>query len=689
MPKKTTKKVTPNDQRQTATPDRKTKPAKSTGTSSNGPSTEDTGRTRSVSRKTKPISSTKDLPSTTSKRAISSTDLTTGEPTIVAPLSEITGGREFSDNPNTISISNPVPRIGPYTANTDLERLLNIKWNDYIPQKPTRKQIAAMMLAHVKELMFGGALGGGKSSWLAMEALRYCDLPSFSAIIFRRQLTDLKQPGGLIPRIASWLAPHVEQGKCRYAADEHTWFFKTKYPGTDIPGPDARLQFGYIGEASIRDRYSSAEYQLVEFEELWQWPDDVDYLFMRTRIRKVVCSIHGKHSDGTPNYAKDCPYCQTLAAIPLRVRSATNPGPAWIKRRFGIIPDPTQFPNRHAALVAISEGLKVRWVGTVPHRPFIPSYLEDNQHLDANDYRAMLSEISEEERSRLEDGNWEARRNARFKRRWQRFYHLNVPPDLLASETPMLNTDGTDRVFDMRQYSYSYVDTDIAGNTVVHDPVSIASLRKIFTTTDPAVTVRQGPVDEQVKQKRSSAVISTWGVTQDNYLLWLNFKKFRKEIPDLVEQLVNTNIIWQPQVNKIECNGVGIGVAQYTEAAGLPVSKNYRKTDKLENSISAQIMMKNGRILFPSNALWVEEAEDDVFNWTGLPAEDDDTIDTLSDAATEMAPGLAHVMSAPTLIRSRPRAISMAIAHQLTVPHYGISQTTQNMFHTHRVRDNQ
>lgn len=43
----------------------------------------------------------------------------------------------------------------------------------YIPNRPTPKQRAAMCLNHIRELFYGGALGGGKSDWLLMEALQY------------------------------------------------------------------------------------------------------------------------------------------------------------------------------------------------------------------------------------------------------------------------------------------------------------------------------------------------------------------------------------------------------------------------------------------------------------------------------------------------------------------------------------
>jgi phage terminase large subunit-like protein len=575
-------------------------------------------------------------------------------------------------------VSTPVPRTDPSL----LDRMLNIKWSKFIPlsHSPFPKQLAALMLSDAREVFFGGAAGGGKSDWLLMEALRFCDLPTFSSIIFRKQLTDLKQSGGLIPRAEQWLAPMKEAGHCRYAGDEHKWHFKTFWPGTDIPGPEATLQWGYIGEASVRDRYMSAEFQLIGFEELANWEADTDFVYMYSRLRKNMCVVHGSNEDGEPIYKPGCRYCDVLSQIPLRMRAASNPGPSWIKRRYGIIPDPTQYKTRHEALVAISEGHKVRWVGTNKEKPFIPSYLSDNKAINAKEYRASLSNMSEDDRSKFEDGNWEARKNSRFKRRWQRFYQLNAPQELLMSESPMFrfeelelgNTEQIPIKYDLSNYSYSFTEVDRSGNVFVSDPIPLTRLSSIFTTVDTAVTTRQGPVDGEVGQKNSYAVISTWGLTHNNNLLWLNMRKFRKEIPDLVQQLVDVNSIWKPNYNKIEVNGVGTGVAQYAEAAKMNVRKNYRKTDKLENSLSAQMLMKNGLIWFPINALWLEECEDDVFSWTGLPNEEDDVIDTLCDACHELALGVAHTISAPSIVRTRPRVVFTSGAIR-GIPKYGLN----------------
>lgn len=556
-----------------------------------------------------------------------------------------------------VNISDPTPRVDD--TGESLRRFMDIKWSKYIPKIPTPKQYAAMMLANVEELLYGGALGGGKTDFLAYEALRYCDLPGFAAILFRRQLTDLSQPGSLIPRIAEWLEPFKASGECRYIGERHCWEFKTIYPGTDIPGPPSMLQFGYIGEAAIRERYQSAEYQLVAFDELGQWNTDTDWNFMGSRVRATVCPIHGKDGDNNPIWNDKCHICSSKRQIPLRKRAAMNPGPAWVKQRWRIVPDPSLYKSKREALIAIQEGHKIRWVGTHPEYKFIPASLEDNPHLDSKAYKKLLAGMSKDERSRLEDGNWEARKNARFQRKWIYNNYYNV-------------------------YSSGYsFQLDETTESVI---LPFSTLRTVFTTLDAAATAKLFGAGEdgaiaaadgrtatgKVRtRKPSSSCIGVWGITHDDRLLWLDYVKGYIELPTIIEELVRLNRLWNPSFNKIECNGLGIGVAQFAEKAGLRVRKNIRKTDKLENSLSAQMMMSYGQIYFPINAPWIEGAEDIIFNWTGDPDEEDDTVDILSDAASELTPRVASKLVLPERKIALPRGVS-SLGAPGALPHWGL-----------------
>jgi len=75
---------------------------------------------------------------------------------------------------------------------------------EYIPQAPTVKQ-AAFLLLPVIEAFYGGQPGGGKSSALLMAALQYVDVPGYSALLLRRTYADLALAGALMDRARSWL----------------------------------------------------------------------------------------------------------------------------------------------------------------------------------------------------------------------------------------------------------------------------------------------------------------------------------------------------------------------------------------------------------------------------------------------------------------------------------------------------
>jgi hypothetical protein len=83
------------------------------------------------------------------------------------------------------------------------------------------------------------------------------------------------------------------------------------------------------------------------------------------------------------------------------------------------------------------------------------------------------------------------------------------------------------------------------------------------------------------------------------------------------------------------------------------------------------MMMSYGQIYFPINAEWIEKGEDEIFNWTGDPDEDDDTIDILSDAASELTPRVAQKLAPPERKVSLPHGISTQGGHS-PLPHWGL-----------------
>ena len=192
-----------------------------------------------------------------------------------------------------------------------------------------------------------------------MAALQFVDIPGYTAILFRRTYKDLSLPEALMDRAQEWLGPTP----AKWNGENHTWTF----PST------ARLCFGYMETETDKYRYQSAAFQFIGFDEVVQFLE-AEYRFMFSRLRRLETS-----------------------PVPLRMRSATNPGGVgheWVKQRFLI-------------------------EGREKGRVFIPAKLEDNPYLDQKTYRASLSELDPVTRAQLLNGDWSARTTGgKFRREW-------------------------------------------------------------------------------------------------------------------------------------------------------------------------------------------------------------------------------------------------------------------------------
>lgn len=244
------------------------------------------------------------------------------------------------------------PKVMPYEI---LEQTL--ARNPYIPNRvtPTDQQLKFLELECL-DALFGGAAGGGKSEALLMAALQFAEVPGYAALIVRRNLTDLKLPGGLLDRANDWL-----KGKAHYNAQEHRWRFKS----------GSTLQFGYADKEGDEQRYHGAEFQICALDEAVQFTEKQIKFFFE-RIRKKV----------------EIP-------VPLRVRLGTTPG--GVSHEF----------------------LKKRYIdpGT-PGKVFIPAKLRDNPHLDEEQYIESLAEVDPLRRAQMLDGDWNAIEGGRFKMEW-------------------------------------------------------------------------------------------------------------------------------------------------------------------------------------------------------------------------------------------------------------------------------
>lgn len=214
----------------------------------------------------------------------------------------------------------------------------------WCPHLPTERQLA-FLRADAFEALYGGAAGGGKSDALLMDHARFFDVPGYAGLLLRRTYTDLSLPGALMDRARAWWSGTGASWNDR----EKRWTFPS----------GATLSFGYCESPADVFRYQGSELHRIGVDELTQW-EERPYRYLLGRIRRVAG-----------------------VDVPLGMRAATNPGGighAWVKSRFIEPPD--------------------------AGRPFVPAKIDDNPHLDREEYRRALSLLDDTTRDQLERGLW-------------------------------------------------------------------------------------------------------------------------------------------------------------------------------------------------------------------------------------------------------------------------------------------
>jgi predicted phage terminase large subunit-like protein len=246
---------------------------------------------------------------------------------------------------------------------------------------PTRnpKQTAFLLVPN-KEVLYGGAAGGGKSVGLLAAASQYLDVPGYRALLLRQTFKDLALPEALMDVSHQWWSNTAAKWKSKI----YTW----EFPTSDPRNP-ATVTFGYLERENDKYQYQGSAYHFIGFDELTQFETETRYLYLYSRLRRK--------KDDT----------MVASQIPLRCRSTTNPGGighAWVKDRFITNPD--------------------------PDRLFIPATLDDNPFLDQDAYEDSLSYLDAITREQLRHGDWDIDpRGGMFKRQWFNITE-SVPSDL-------------------------------------------------------------------------------------------------------------------------------------------------------------------------------------------------------------------------------------------------------------------
>ena len=245
-----------------------------------------------------------------------------------------------------------------------------------------------------REVLYGGAAGGGKSFALIVDPLRYCANANFNALILRRTNDELRE---LIHK-SQEIYPKAFPG-AKWMEKKSQWTFPS----------GARIWMTYLEQDKDVLRYQGQAFTYIGVDELTQYGTPYAWDYLRSRLRTVD------------------------PQLPVFMRATTNPGGpghGWVKKMFI---DPS-IPNTAFAATDITTGEVLRYPSRHPkageslfRRRFIPARLVDNPYLyEQGDYEAMLLSLPEVQRRQLLEGSWDVAEGAAFTE-FDRKYHVKDP----------------------------------------------------------------------------------------------------------------------------------------------------------------------------------------------------------------------------------------------------------------------
>jgi len=257
-----------------------------------------------------------------------------------------------------------------------------IKQTAKIVFKPNSGPQEEFLAAPEKEVLYGGAAGGGKSYAMLVDLLRFASNPNHRALLLRRTLGELTE---LIDQ-SRRIYPRAFPGS-KFKESKSTWVFSS----------GATATFSYVDKDSDVTRYQGQSFSWIGIDELGHYPSPYVWNYLRSRLRT------------------------TDPDIETYMRASANPGGMggwWIKKMFI---DPA-IPNDPFWATDIDTGKTLKYGPSharanepLFQRKFIPARLTDNPYLmHSGEYEAMLLSLPEVERRRLLEGDWDVAEGAAF-----------------------------------------------------------------------------------------------------------------------------------------------------------------------------------------------------------------------------------------------------------------------------------
>jgi hypothetical protein len=290
----------------------------------------------------------------------------------------------------------------PIAAAYDVEVAQNVVF------KPNAGPQTEFLAATERQVLFGGAAGGGKSYAMLADPLRDMNNPNFSGLLVRHTTEELRE---LIMKSQEMYPKAIPGIK---------WFERKQQWVTPRGG---RLWMSYLDRDTDVMRYQGQAFNWIGFDELTQWSTPFAFNYMGSRLRT---------SDPT---------------LKLYMRCTSNPGGAghgWVKKGFI---DPAPYNKAFAAtdfetgdILAFPKGHSKEYQ-TLYKRRFIPATLFDNPYLAGDgQYEAMLLSLPEAQRRQLLDGDWDISDGAAFPE-FNRRVHVVEPYDIPRNWTKFRAAD--------------------------------------------------------------------------------------------------------------------------------------------------------------------------------------------------------------------------------------------------------
>jgi hypothetical protein len=250
------------------------------------------------------------------------------------------------------------------------ERPVRIAWSP----RGNRAQVR-LLKCQVFEIFFGGARGGGKTDGVLGEFGAHASRYGKDAI------------GLMVRRSRAELVETIERSREIYGP------LGWKLNETKMwRAPDgARLRFAYLERDADADMYQGHNYTRVYVEEIGNFPSPAPVMKLMATLRSGAGVPVGLRATGNPG----------------------GPGHQWVRQRYI---DPAPLGNR-----IIRDPL------TGLERVFIPSRVDNNQHIDVEAYKQRLRSSGSKELVRAWlDGDWSVTMGAFFDC-WEAKRHVVAP----------------------------------------------------------------------------------------------------------------------------------------------------------------------------------------------------------------------------------------------------------------------